>query len=264
MKFPVGAALALSFVLGFGCASPERAQPSTPGSADAGAARPALPDAPTPTAETPVAKRPAYTLVFLKTGPADGQVVGQERQTAFQGHMQNIGALAEARRLVVAGPFGKARHDATLRGLFVMNTGDRALATEWASTDPTSKLGMFVLEYHDFDTDAPLAAALERDLAREAAAKAGGATPNPMENMRGYVLLTAEHGDVARRELAPLMAQGRVFLLADLEAGRAVAWLDAQNLAQAEEAFGEVLARVGAHALDEWFGSAELSRLHGH
>jgi uncharacterized protein YciI len=232
MKLPALVALALSLAAGFACSTAPASAP-----------------------------RPGYTLVFLKTGPADAEITGEERKTAFAGHMSNIGRMAEERQLVVAGPFGETRHDPLLRGLFVMNTGDRAQATAWASTDPTAMRGMFVLEYHDLATDAPLLAALERDLDAEAQATKEGRTVPMGEGMRGYALLTAEHGDVARRELGPLLADGRVFLLADLDGTRALALLDAKNVADAQARFADVLPRLGAHALDDWLGSSQLAHL---
>jgi uncharacterized protein YciI len=202
-----------------------------------------------------------YTLVLLKTGPADAEVTGDERKAAFAGHMANIGSMAERHQLVVAGPFGKTRHDPLLRGLLVMHTSDRAQAIEWASTDPTAKRGVFVLEYHDLATDAALVQGLERALASEAADKAAGRTPNLEQLMRGYVLLTAEHGDLARRELAPLVESGGVYVLGVLDEVRALAWLDARDVAAAEARYADVLARIGPYTLDDWFGSIELSRL---
>lgn len=217
-------------------------------------------EAAAPAAKPPEAA-PNYTLVFLKTGPADAEVQGDERKQAFQGHFENMGRMANERQLVVAGPFGKNRHDATLRGLFVMNSGEREKAAAWAATDPTTVRGVLVQELHSLSTDAPLLRGLERELEREARDKAEGKTPDMAANMRTYVLLVAEHGDVARRELEPLVAEGRVFLLGALDGTRAIAWLDAKDLAEAEKEFGPVLARLGAHTLDEWFGSNEVARL---
>lgn len=202
-----------------------------------------------------------YTLVFIKTGPMSGRLGEEENRRAFAGHFANMGRLAEERKLVVAGPFGKRRHDSALRGLFVMNTGDRAEAEAWASTDPTTLAGVFTLEFHDFATDAPLVNALERGLEQERAAKAEGRTPKPGDGARPYVLLVAEDREAAWRELAPLMDGGGVFLLARLDGARACALLDAKDGADAEQRFGPVLGRIGAHTLDDWFASDQLARM---
>src|SRR5262245_44040174 len=102
-----------------------------------------------------------YTLVLIKTGPMSGKLSQEESDRAFAGHFSNMGRLAQARQLVVAGPFGDERHDHDLRGLFVLNSARRAEAEEWARTDPTTQAGVFVLEFHDLATDAPLLQALE-------------------------------------------------------------------------------------------------------
>ena len=206
----------------------------------------------------PGPEKPTHTLVLLKTGPMSGKLDAEANKKAFAGHFENMGRLAEERKLVVAGPFGKTRHDPALRGLFVLATGNRAEAEAWASTDPTTLAGVFTLEFHDLATDAPLVAALERALARDAAAKAEGRTPSPGEGARPYVLLVAEDGEAARRELAALPW---ALLMARLDSTRALVLLDAKDVADAVSQFGPVLERLGVRTLDDWFASDELARM---
>lgn len=248
-------ALALSTLTLVACHTPESTPEGTERAPERTAERTAesAPSTPLP---------PAYTLVFLKTGPKSGQLAQEENAQAFAGHFANMGRLAEARQLLVAGPFGKERHDPALRGLFVLASAQRDEARAWAETDPTTQAGVFVLEYHDLATEAPLAAALERALAREAQREAEGKTPDPAAGARPYVLLTAEHGDLAERELSGLCTrEGGVLFLARLDGTRAFALLDANDLAEARERFGPQLESLGAHVLDEWFASAELAGL---
>ena len=61
----------------------------------------------------------SYVLVILKTGPKDAEFKGKERDDIFAGHMANIGRLAEAGKLAVAGPFMK--NDKGYRGLYIFN-----------------------------------------------------------------------------------------------------------------------------------------------
>ena len=216
-------------------------------------------DASTPDA----AKMTGYHLVLIKTGPNSGKLSEADSSKAFAGHFANMQRLADARQLLSAGPFGEQRHDPMLRGLFVLATDKRAEAELWASTDPTTLAGVFTLEFHDLVTDAPLRAALERDLARAAADKASGRTPPPTDSMRGYVLLTAESASQAEAELAALKtAAGGVLLLARLDGTRSFAILDAENIAAAKERFAKPLASIGAHTLDEWFASKQIEGLH--
>ncbi len=59
-----------------------------------------------------------YIFVILKTG--DNKTSDKEFiKRCFTGHLENIGRMAEAKQLVVAGPFGKNEDD--FRGLFVLD-----------------------------------------------------------------------------------------------------------------------------------------------
>jgi uncharacterized protein YciI len=223
-----------------------------------------------PEGETPAgAARPdssprtgTYTLVLIKTGPMSGKLTQEANAQAFAGHFANMERLANERRLLVAGPYGTTRSDPELRGIFVLASAARAEAEAWAGTDPTTQAGVFVLEFHELVTAAPLRRALEADLAWSARLKAEGKTPGPADGARPYVLLTAEHGDLARRELAPLLTpEGGVLLLAALDGTRAFAVLDAADVAEARERFAPQLESLGAHALDDWFASRQLEGL---
>lgn len=204
----------------------------------------------------------AYTLVLLKTGPKSGQLAKDENDKLFAGHFANMERMSNERKLVIAGPYGEKRHDPALRGIFVLDTAQRAEAEAWGHTDPPTQAGVFVLEFHDLASDAPLRAAHEAELARVAKLKAEGKTPKPGDGARTYVLLTAEKGDVAWKELAALLTpDGGVYLLAHLDGMRALALLDAKDLAEAKERFAPQLEHIGACSLDEWFASAGLAHL---
>ena len=59
-----------------------------------------------------------YVFVLLKTGTnttTDKQFIAD----CFAGHMTNIAKLANAKKLIVAGPMGK--NEANLRGIFILN-----------------------------------------------------------------------------------------------------------------------------------------------
>ena len=201
-----------------------------------------------------------YTLVYLKTGPKSGQLSEAENKEAFIGHFSNMTRLASERKLLVAGPFGKERHAADLRGLFILATGDRQEAETWAGTDPTTKAGVFVLEYHRLETAAPLAAALERYFANEEKARQEGRELKMEETMRHYVWLLADGREKARLALAPLFDKGQAFLTGNYDENQLLVLLDAENAEAAKAAYGEALAKLGTYSLDEWFGSLELAK----
>jgi uncharacterized protein YciI len=273
MKSPslTAAFLALSFLAS--CRSSPLAPRSAvePARAHATAIEPASSAAAaTPAAEnepSSSARRSTYTLVLIRSGPKSGQLSAEENQRAFQGHFDNMGRMAREGQLVLAGPYGEERHAPDLRGIFVLDTADRREAEEWAGTDPTTRAGVFRLEFHELATDAPLRRALAEDLAWRARMEAEGKNPAPGEGARGYVLLTAEDAELARRELEPLCTmEGGVFLLGDVDGGevdggRILALLDAASAAEARVRFAPQLENLGACTLDDWFGSNQFARL---
>ena len=208
------------------------------------------------------AAQPEYTLVLLKTGAMSGQLSKEANTAAFQGHFANMSRLAQARQLLVAGPFGEKRSDPALRGIFVLDTADPLEAKSWAETDPTTQAGIFQLEYHRLRTGAPLRDALERALAKEAKAKAEGIPTKPGDGARPYVVMVADEAEAAHRTLTPLLGSG-VFLLAEVDGRRTLALLDAQNVAEAESRFGPILSKMGPPRLYDWFAPDELAKLPG-
>jgi len=201
-----------------------------------------------------------YVLVLLKTGP-NTTASKEEQQQLFAGHFANMQRLAGEKKLLVAGPFSTPKRDPDLRGLFVIDAVAVNEAERLASTDPTIVAGIMRLESHPLRTDAPLRAYLDHELAIEAQAKKEGRKVEPVEGMRGYVLLTAEDGERAERELADLSAAGKVFLWGQLDGQRGLALLDATDVATCETLLGDLRARLGPHVLDPWFGSRELTKL---
>jgi uncharacterized protein YciI len=206
------------------------------------------PSAP-PAAPAPLA--PAYTLVQLKTGPVTRLDEAASKQV-FGGHFANMQRLAREGALLLAGPYGKAKSDAALRGLFVLATADRAEAKAWADSDPACQAGVFRCEFAALATPADLRAQVAADLAREDAQKASGVPRKPGEGMRGYVLLTAAHGAAATPAFAGHPA---ALLVGQLEGGRALVLLDAKDLAAAEAILAPLRPRLGEVALDEWYAT---------
>ncbi len=83
-----------------------------------------------------------YVFVILKTGPKDGDFKGKERDDIFAGHMANIGRLADAGQLAVAGPFGK--NEKGYRGLYIFNVATIEEAQKIVETDPAVRSGILV------------------------------------------------------------------------------------------------------------------------
>ncbi|MXV50726.1 hypothetical protein GS399_07045 [Pedobacter sp. HMF7647] len=84
-----------------------------------------------------------YTLVILKTGPAEiskKEIV----DSLFRGHMANIGRLVANGKMIVAGPLGK--NDKNYRGIFILNSETTEEAKALLSTDPAVKAKLLEAE----------------------------------------------------------------------------------------------------------------------
>jgi len=82
-----------------------------------------------------------FVLVWLKSGSV--KLEKDERAKLIQGHMENIGRLAESGKLVLAGPFMEKDN---LRGLYVFDVRTKEEAAELVLTDPAVKAGAFEVE----------------------------------------------------------------------------------------------------------------------
>jgi len=83
-----------------------------------------------------------FVYVLLTTGPESGKKTPEERQAIFAGHMANMGRLADAGQLIIAGPFDKPT-DATWRGMFVFDVRTLNEARDLVATDPGVQAGVF-------------------------------------------------------------------------------------------------------------------------
>lgn len=195
-----------------------------------------------------------HTLVILRTGPSTG-LTKEEQQAVFAGHMANMQRLARAGDLLLAGPYGREKSAADLRGVFVMASPDPVEALRLAETDPGVTAGVFRLECHALSTDFPLHELLAAELAAEGERARTGATLQPGAFGRGYVLLTAADGDAAERSWRD---HPRVLLFARLEGGKALAVVDAETKQALGTAEGLGLDAVGTVSVDEWFATRRL------
>ena len=85
-----------------------------------------------------------YVMAFLKLGPNRNQPdsVVNALQRA---HMDNIGKLAEQRKLIVAGPF---LDEGDLRGIYIFDVRTIEEAKQLTETDPAIKAGRLKMELH--------------------------------------------------------------------------------------------------------------------
>lgn len=93
-----------------------------------------------------------YVIAFLKRGPNQNQD-SVEVARLQRAHLDNIGKLAEARKLVVAGPF---MDDTELRGIYIFDVETVEEARKLTETDPAIKAGRLVMELHEWYGSASL------------------------------------------------------------------------------------------------------------
>ncbi|NNF21577.1 MAG: hypothetical protein HKN67_06530 [Saprospiraceae bacterium] len=87
-----------------------------------------------------------YVMAFLKKGPNRDldSIKAAELQMA---HLENIGKMAEAGKLVLAGPF---LDDGALRGIYIFNVSSLEEAETLTNTDPAVQAGSLTLELREW------------------------------------------------------------------------------------------------------------------
>ena len=84
-----------------------------------------------------------YVFCLLKSG-TNTTASKEESKKLFEGHMANIGKLAQEGKLVVAGPFMK--NDRNYRGIFIFNVETIEEAKALVATDPAIKANLLEAE----------------------------------------------------------------------------------------------------------------------
>jgi uncharacterized protein YciI len=95
-----------------------------------------------------------YQIAFIRKGPAWTPERTPRTDSLQAGHMANIRRMADAGKLVAAGPF---LDNGDLRGIYIF-TADSAEAARFAAEDPAVRAGRLRLELHALYTRAGLGA----------------------------------------------------------------------------------------------------------
>lgn len=95
----------------------------------------------------------AFVLVILKTGSSEN-MSKEAINEAFRGHMQNIEALVEDEKLIVAGPLGKNAKN--YRGIFIFNVSKVENAEALVQSDPAVKSGLLKADCYQWYGSAAL------------------------------------------------------------------------------------------------------------
>lgn len=92
-----------------------------------------------------------YVFAMLKRGKTTFETA--KRQELINGHLKNIGRLAEEGKLVLAGPF---MDDQDWRGIYIFNVKTVEEAQKLVETDPAIQAGVFEFELHPWYGSASL------------------------------------------------------------------------------------------------------------
>ncbi len=106
-----------------------------------------------------------YVMAFLKRGP-NRPSDPQKSEELQRLHLENIGRMAEARKLVLAGPF---LDNGELRGIYIFNVSSIEEAQELTNTDPAIIYGSLVMELKEWYGSAALMAVndIHKEIAEE-------------------------------------------------------------------------------------------------
>jgi uncharacterized protein YciI len=84
----------------------------------------------------------SYVMAFLKKGP-NRDLDSAEADKLQRAHLDNIGKMAEAGKLVLAGPFFD---DGDLRGIYIFDVETIEEAQQHTESDPAIQAGSLVME----------------------------------------------------------------------------------------------------------------------
>lgn len=93
-----------------------------------------------------------YVLAFLKRGPNRARSP-EEAQALQRAHLDNIGKMAEAGKLILAGPF---LDDGDVRGIYIFDVETVEEAEALTKTDPAIQAGSLTMELHPWYGSAAL------------------------------------------------------------------------------------------------------------
>jgi len=93
-----------------------------------------------------------YVMAFLKKGPNRDRTK-EEAQELQKAHMDNINRLAEAGKLVLAGPF---MDDGEVRGIYIFDVKTIEEAKALTETDPAIQAGSLIMDLHPWYGSAAL------------------------------------------------------------------------------------------------------------
>tara|TARA_E500000318_G_scaffold1676_8_gene2320 strand:- start:15430 stop:16125 length:696 start_codon:yes stop_codon:yes gene_type:complete len=182
----------------------------------------------------------------------------EEMGEAMQGHFANMGDMADAGDLLIAGPLADPRIDETYRGIFVFSTDDIGEGRALVATDPGVKAGVFKPELYVISCDEPLGE-LTR-LEREYEQRRLDDPDIPDEWVGRMFVLAIGPGDEEFEHTDAVLIDATMDRVDDnKDEVRQLLWLDASDV---EEARSKLKAEhLDAWSFYGWYGSPCVAEL---
>lgn len=201
----------------------------TPASALAASHR-ADPPTPAPHAQAaPHAQTRDYIFTYLVLDEPES-LSEEQMGEAMQGHFANMGVMAQAGDLLIAGPLADPRIEETYRGIFVFSTPDPDRGGKLFASDPAVRAGVFKPEMYRITTAQPLFELTRLEEEYEQRRLADPDIPDEWVG-RMYILAIAPAQAALADESAVLIdaTMDRIDDDPDDHAPRRLLWVDAQD-----------------------------------
>ncbi len=205
----------------------------------------------------PPAADQSYIFSYLVLD-APEKLSQEEMGTAMQGHFENMGKMAEAGDLLIAGPLAEPRIDPTYRGIFVFSTGDIDEGRALCATDPGVKAGVFKPEMYVITCDEPLGE-LTR-LEKEYEQRRLDDPEIPDEWVGRMFILAIGPGDAEFEHTDTVLIDATMDRVDDdADTPRQLLWLDASSVDEAK--LGFKADDLDAWSFYGWYGSPCVAEL---
>ncbi len=206
---------------------------------------------------TPQPDQQSYIFSYLVLDQPE-KLSQEEMQTAMQGHFSNMGVMAKAGDLLIAGPLAEPRIDPAYRGIFVFSTDDIEKGTALFNTDPGVKAGVFKPEMYTITCDEPLKELTRLEKEDEQRRLDDPEIPDAWVG-RSYVLAIGPAAAQFEHTDAVLIDATMDRIEDDKDDIRQILWLDATTVDQAKSKFKA--EDLDAWSFYGWYGSPCVAQL---
>ena len=184
----------------------------------------------------------------------------EDMGVAMQGHFANMGKMADAGDLLIAGPLADPRIDETYRGIFVFSSGDIEKGKSLFASDPSVKAGVFKSEMYVITCDEPLGELTRLEKEYEQRRLDDPEIPDEWVG-RMFILAVGPHDAGFTHDDAVLIdaSMDRIDDASDDDAPNQLLWIDATNVEDAKSTFNA--DDINDWSFYGWYGSPCVAEL---